>query len=201
VTDRPRIAAIVAAAGRSTRMGTPKQLLPWAGTTVISTVVANLSQAGADPVLVVVGHEREAVEAALTGSGAIIIVNPEYGNSEMLRSFQIAFSALKPNEISGALLALADQPHVPVPALEQIIKTARDNDDDIIIPSYEMRRGHPIYIPVSLREELLSLTDNETLRTLLTRHAGRIRHVTVDTPAILSDMDTPQEYDAIRPPE
>ncbi len=75
---RPQIGAVIAAAGQSKRMGTPKQLLPWGEHTVIETVVENLSTAGADPVVCVVGHLQEKMRAALLDSPATVVFNTAY---------------------------------------------------------------------------------------------------------------------------
>lgn len=193
------VAAAVAAAGKSTRMGRPKQLLPWRDCTVIATVVRNLRLAGAEPVIVTVGHKAAAVEEALEGTGAIVVFNDAYGQSEMLRSYQLALSVLDRSDICGALLAPGDQPHVPVSVLREIVDAARDASERLVIPSFNMRRGHPIYLPARLWDEVLALTETDTLRLVLDRHRDRVLYVTVDSPAILQDLDTPSDYEAYKP--
>jgi molybdenum cofactor cytidylyltransferase len=208
MTDRPaptrRIAAVVAAAGRSTRMGAPKQLLPWQGATVVGTVVDNLHQAGAGPVVVVVGHEAEAVAAALAGKPVQIVPNPAYRTGEMLASHQAGLryllAAAPPEALPlGALLALGDQPHIPAGPIRSVVEQALATPQRIVIPSYNMRRGHPIYLPAALWGEALALGADETLRTLLNRHAGDIHYVDSQTPAVLRDIDTPDDYAALKP--
>src|SRR5690242_1142772 len=83
------IAAVVAAAGRSTRMGEPKQLLPWGERTVLGTVVHNLIDAGAAPVLCVVGHRADEMAAALGDAPAQLLQNPDFLQGEMLSSYQV----------------------------------------------------------------------------------------------------------------
>src|SRR4051794_21735799 len=82
------IAAVIAAAGQSRRMGSPKQLLPWGDSTVIATVVQNLTVAGAEPVVCVVGHQQEAVRTALKHTRAAVVFNLDYAHSEMISSYQ-----------------------------------------------------------------------------------------------------------------
>lgn len=215
------IAAVVAAAGRSQRMGRFKPLLPWETSTVIGTVVNTLSTAGADPVVCVVGYRAEELRDALQPTPAVIVYNPKYAESEMLQSYQTGIAALladqfeapgkvqtdpmdkrlgtrRAEQLCGALLALGDQPHMPVQVVRQVIDQARRTPSRIVIPSYEMRRGHPIYLPRFLWQELLSLGTQESLRTLLRRHHEAIEYVVVDTDAILLDMDTPEQYDNLR---
>lgn len=189
-----QVAAIIAAAGLSRRMGAPKQLLPWGERTVIATVVQNLSAAGASPVVCVVGHRQEEVRAALQGTAATIVFNPNYTTGEMLSSYQIGIDALTETQCTGALVALGDQPHIEAPLIRQVIEQARQTPQQLVIPSYHMRRGHPFYVPRQLWAALLALNGEATLRTLLVRHAEEIVYVNVDSDAILRDMDTPTDY-------
>jgi molybdenum cofactor cytidylyltransferase len=217
----PSIAAVVAAAGRSQRMGRFKPLLPWKTSTVIATVVNTLHTAGADPVVCVIGYRADELRAALQRTPAIIAYNPQYAEGEMLQSYQTGVAVLLPDpadapagsrdealdrpqdrsdaeQFCGTLLALGDQPHLPVEIVRQVLDQARRTPRRIVIPSYNLRRGHPIYLPRFLWRELLSLGAQESLRTLLRRHHEAIEYVTVDTDAILLDMDTPEQYDDLR---
>lgn len=196
------VAAIIAAAGRSTRMGEPKQLLPWGNRTVLGTVAHNLAAAGAAPVLCVVGHRADEMIAALGDAPAQLIRNANYLAGEMLSSYQTGIHFLEDHAeryqpISGTLLALGDQPHVPTTVIRQVIVQAQTSPERIVIPSYEMRRGHPFYLPAALWPDLLALAGEETLRTLLKRHQSLITYVNVDTDAILRDIDTPADYQAL----
>ena len=193
------IAAVVAAAGRSTRMGEPKQMLPWGDRTVLGTVAQNLADAGAFPVLCVVGHRAAEMAAALGDAPVDLLRNPHYLQGEMLSSYQTGVRHLQTTSprCLGTLLALGDQPHIPVAVIQQVLDQARATPDAIVIPSFEMRRGHPFYLPASLWPDLLSLTHEETLRTMLQRHNAMITYVNVDTDAILRDIDTPADYQAL----
>lgn len=201
------IAAVIAAAGRSQRMGQPKQLLPWQGSTVLATVVTTLYAGGADPVLCVVGHRADAMAAAVAHTPARIVVNPDYLEGEMFSSYRAGLASLlaaaTPPAL-GALLALGDQPHIPVAVIQAIIAQARRTPDCVVMPSFQMRRGHPIFLPVHLWAELLALPPDATLRDLFRPRQAEIAYVNVDTDAILRDLDTPADYAALTgspPPE
>ena len=205
ISDFPLIAAVIAAAGFSRRMGRFKQLLPWGDSTVIGTVVDNLCAAGAEPILCVTGHRADEVAAALESSPAQIVPNPQYTNSEMLTSYQTGIAALNNSQFtihhspfSGSLLALADQPHIPVPVIRQVIEQAQSTPEQIVIPSHQMRRGHPIYLPRRLWSELLALSLDASLRDLLNQHSAEVVYVDVDTDAIRQDMDEWGEYERLR---
>lgn len=194
----PAIPAIIAAAGFSRRMGEFKQLLPWGSTTVIRAVADTLEQAGAAPILCVTGHRAEEVAAALAGSRVRLVANPDYGAQEMLASYQAGVRALLTDgsPYDGALLALGDQPHLGVESVVAVLDGARAHKGQIVIPSFQMRRGHPIYLPAGLWPDLLALHGDESLRTLLGRHPAAVFYVTVASDDVLRDMDTPQAYSA-----
>ncbi len=201
----PLISAVIAAAGFSRRMGRFKQLLPWGDSTVIATTAQNLAAAGATPVVCVVGHRGDEVaaevQAALQPNVLQIVYNRQYESGEMLSSFQAGVDFLQGSREAGGhgcLLSLSDQPHVPVDVIQAIIEQARRTPDRIVIPSHNFRRGHPIYLPRSLWPDLLVLGADETLRTLIVRYDHQITYVNVDTNAILRDMDTRSDYEALR---
>jgi molybdenum cofactor cytidylyltransferase len=195
-TERP-IAAVIAAAGRSRRMGEPKQLLPWGSSTVIATVVANLHAAGAAPILCVTGHRHTDIASALTATAAEVLYNEAYATTDMLCSYQTGLRSLADSAAVGVVLALGDQPHVPIAVLRQIIEQARSTPDQIVIPSYEMRRGHPFYMPRRLWAAIVALPPDATLRTVVNQQADAIVYVNVADDAILRDMDTPEAYAAL----
>lgn len=190
------ISAIVPAAGLSRRMGgpLPKPLLPWGLSTVIGTVVDTLTAAGVAEVIVVTGHQREAVEAALAGSAARCVNNPAYADREMLSSIQAGLAAADPAS-AGALLALADQPQMQLAVVQQALRAFdQSGGQALVIPSHALRRGHPILLPRWLWDEALALAAGATLRSVIQRHAAAICYVEVDTPSVLADLDTPEQY-------
>ncbi len=195
----PRVAAVVAAAGRSRRMGQPKQILPWGETTVIAAVVQNLASAGAEPVVCVLGHCWEEVARALADTPAHLVYNERYRQGEMLSSYQAGVRYLLEREepLAGTLLALGDQPHIPVTIIRAVVEQAQRTPHRPVVPSYAMRRGHPFYLPAVLWPELLALGPEETLRALM-RCRQDIAYVPVESDAILRDMDTPAEYQTLR---
>jgi molybdenum cofactor cytidylyltransferase len=180
-------------------MGEPKQLLRWGDRTVLATTVHNLVAAGASPVLCVVGHRAEEMIAALGDEPATLLRNENYLAGEMLSSYQTGVQHLLATGSTclGALLALGDQPHVPVEIVRQVIEAATATPDQIVIPSYQMRRGHPFYLPARLWPDLVALALDETLRTLLQKNQQHITYVNVENDSILRDIDTPDDYRAL----
>ncbi len=200
VTQTRVVAAVVAAAGFSRRMGRFKPLLPWRNGTVIEAVAAGLIAGGASPVQVVTGHRGAEIALRLEGGPVKVVFNPDYGRNEMLRSYQVGIGALRESclPMQGALLALGDQPHIPAEVIRQIVERARSEPDAVVVPSHNRRRGHPVYIPEWSFAELMGLATGQTLRDLLSDLSGEIVYVDVDSDCVRRDMDLPAEYESLR---
>ena len=200
VTRSEGVAAVVAAAGFSSRMGRFKPLLPWRRGTVIESVVAGLVGGGASPVQVVTGHRGAEIAHCLAGGPAAILFNSDYQRNEMLRSFQVGIGELRQAclPVQGALLALGDQPHIPAGVIRQIIDRARAEPDAVLIPSHNRRRGHPVYLPEWSFSKLLRFETEQTLRDLLKEFSKEIVYVEVDSDCVRRDMDVPAEYESLR---
>ena len=194
---RRHVAAIVLAAGRSVRMGgdTPKQMLPWKGTTVIHRIVDTLVRCSAlvRPPLVVTGHQAEKVRSALSGTGAQIVHNPNYEAGEMLSSLQAAIRALD-DSVSGCLVVLGDQPWLELDLVEKLMDAYAAGPAGIIAPAFRGRRGHPVIVDRRHWPALLALDSGLAPRHLLQRHLTDTCLVPVGTDSVLRDMDTLDEY-------
>lgn len=196
--NRLLIGAVVLAAGRSSRMGQPKMVLPWGGTTVIGQVVTILAASDASPIVVVTGGAADLVELALTGTSAVTIRNPNYAASEMLLSIQIGIGAM-PAGVQACLVCLGDQPQMETSVVVRLIQRYQQTRCPLVVPSYQMRRGHPWLLDRSLWDEILAMGPDDNLRRFLTRHEQEITYENVDTPSVLKDLDTPEDYQADRP--
>jgi molybdenum cofactor cytidylyltransferase len=197
------IAAIVLAAGLSHRMGRFKLTLPWGETTVVGQVVATLAAADLAQIVVVTGHRAAEVEAALAGTRARPAHNPAYATGEMLSSIQAGLRALQQGTLTparlspAALLGLGDQPQMEAATVRAVLAAgAKDDWQRIVIPSYRMRAGHPILLPAWLWPEILDCAS--TLRDVMALHRERTHYLDVDTPTVLADLDTPEDYAAGR---
>ena len=187
------ITAIVLAAGLSTRMGQSKPLLPFGKRAVIEHILSALRECPVDVILVVTGHEREAVERRLAGWPIQTVFNPQFATGEMLASIQVGLRSA-PDEAGAALIVLGDQPALERSVVEQVIAAYRRGPGSIVIPSHQMRRGHPLLIDRRHWAEILALREGQTLRDFFRGAAGAILHVEVATASVLRDMDTPVDY-------
>jgi molybdenum cofactor cytidylyltransferase len=195
------ISAIILAAGESKRMGQPKMLLPWGEVTVLGQVISTYQAAGVSDVLVVTGGAREQVDGIVRQHEARSVFNERYAGGEMLSSLQCGLQLLSREaaEVEAALIGLGDQPQIQEGAVRRICEAFRQQAARLIVPSFQMRRGHPWLVERSLWEELLELQPPQSPRDFLNRHAGEILYVEVDNPSILADLDTPQDYRNARP--
>jgi len=164
---------------------------------VLGKVIETLKAAGMEDLLVVTGGAREQVETIVGGS-AQVVFNVEYSNSEMLDSIQCGLGAIKP-EAQAALICLGDQPQVRVGSVQVILQEYESTGASLIVPSYQMKRGHPWLVARELWNEILEMRSPESPREFLNRYAKEIKYINVDTPSILTDLDTPEDYLKSRP--
>jgi molybdenum cofactor cytidylyltransferase len=189
------ISAVILAAGLSTRMGRLKQLLPYGEHTVIEQVVSVLLASPVDEVLVVTGHRRAALETTLGGWPVRTTFNPDYAEGEMLSSAQAGLWAVSA-ESRAALLVVGDMPAIEEDVVAQLIQAYRRGGDGFVyIPSFQMRAGHPVLVPRPYWPAILALPVGGNLRSVLRAKETRVQWVVVNTPSVLRDMDTPEDYE------
>jgi molybdenum cofactor cytidylyltransferase len=187
------VSAIVLAAGLSRRMGRFKLLLPWEGATVIERVVHTLDEAVEGEILVVTGWRADEVAATLEGTRARMVFNPDYAAGEMLSSVRAGLRAVAPAAVA-ALICLGDQPQMEADTVRRVLQRGRAAEwRPVIIPSYRMHAGHPILLPRRIWPDVISAS--ETLKDALAPHREEFVYTVVDTPSILADLDTPEDYE------
>jgi molybdenum cofactor cytidylyltransferase len=192
-----RVAAVVLAAGESSRMGRNKLHLPWGETTVLGRTLANVRAAAIHSALLVTGHEPEPVRALAAEAGIPVVHNPDF-RSGMLSSVQAAARRLAP-EIDALLVMLGDQPLVEPSIIDQLLRVYAAGPQGLVAPVYRGARGNPVLIDRRYFSELLQLAPEDAPRTLLQRHPADVRLVVVNDEAILIDLDRPEDYERRRP--
>ncbi|MBN1451983.1 MAG: nucleotidyltransferase family protein [Anaerolineales bacterium] len=191
------ITALILAAGQSKRMGRPKMLLPWGKTTVLGQVIEVFKAAGIEDILVVTGGAREQVDT-LIGNSARTVFNPNFAEGEMLSSLQVGLAEVR-SEVEALLVGLGDQPQVQERSVRLVVEEYATSGSPLIVPSFQMRRGHPWLVARPYWDEILRMSPPETPRDFLNRHTSEIRYVEVNDPGILKDLDTPEDYLKSRP--
>jgi molybdenum cofactor cytidylyltransferase len=199
--NKPHITAVVLAAGQSTRMGTPKLLLPWGDTTILGATIRQVQGTTVEQIILVSGAYRESVEAVAAAQGVTALYNPDYAQGEILSSLQVAVRWLQSNQptCAGLLVLLGDLPFLPTAVLETILHTFRTRPAPLVAPVYAGQKGHPVLISQSLWGELLALPPHGAPRDLFKRHHHDTLTVPVATDLILRDIDTPADYEQWRP--
>ena len=186
------IAAIVLAAGKSERMGRPKALLPIAGRTFLENILDAISRSSIQHTVVVAGHHREEIERCVPLVQTVFNANYEQG---MVTSLQTGIRAL-PAAAAGALLFLVDHPLVESATVEALIAHFAPNR--IVLPVFAGRRGHPVLFSSEVLTEILELPEGQGANIVVKRDPKRVLEVPVDTPGILVDVDTPEDFEKLR---
>jgi molybdenum cofactor cytidylyltransferase len=186
------IGAIVLAAGQSRRMGTQKLLLPFAGQTVIGHVIDQLSAAAIVNIFVVVSSDGPAIAQALSGRPVKLVENLE-PDSEMLSSVRCGLRAL-PSDCEAALIAVGDQPAITTLLIRKVFDAYQSSGRGIVVPVAGGKRGHPTILAARYFVEILQGFDGVGLRGLLLAHSGDVQEVETDDPALLADIDVPEDY-------
>ncbi len=192
------IAAIVLAAGASTRMGRQKLTLPLGdGRPLVRAAVEQVLAAGLDDVVVVTGREAEAVAGALRGLPVRIAPNPRYAEGQST-SVRAGLDALAPRT-EAAVIALGDQPLADPRVIRRLVATFQATHRPIVVPVYRDGRGNPALFAAALFGELRAVTGDRGGRDVIVRDPGRVAEVAVDAP-MPGDVDTPEDYEAARGP-
>jgi len=192
---RPFVSALVLAAGASTRLGQPKQLLPFGSTTLLGSVVAEVQAASAlDEVVVVIGGAAAEVRRRVDLGGAKVVENPEFSHG-CASSYRTGIGALDVRAEAAAVL-LGDQPGVDRVVIDVMVDEWRRTRDRIMLASYRAREGHPIVFARALFPELVALRGDKAAWKIVDAHRDWIRPVPVDRPHP-RDVNTWQEYEAL----
>lgn len=189
---KPRLTAILLAAGASMRMGRPKALLEYRGETFLDRQIALYSSFGAR-VICVLGHDAERIAGGLRrAASAVLVLNPAPEGGQ-LSSLQCGLRALCP-DTEAFFFAPADSPGAAPSTIEALLGAFRSEPAaaDFWQPQRAGRHGHPVLASARMAEALLALPAASSARDVI-RHARR-RFVPVDDPFVLLDVDTPEAY-------
>jgi molybdenum cofactor cytidylyltransferase len=192
----PKIAAIVLAAGRSSRMGTNKLLLDLAGRPIIAHVVAEARRGGFSEIVVVTGHQAGKVKAALADEPVRIIEARDHALG-MAASLKAGIKALAP-ETDAALILLGDMPQVSTGLMQNIVRAYNPLEGRaIVLPVAEGKRGNPALFDRRFFGEILSLEGDVGARHIIAGNAELVVEVPAEAREIFIDVDTPDAYHQI----
>ncbi len=204
-TAAPVTSAILLAAGVSRRMGTLKALLDWQGRFLIIHQIVTLREAGADEVVVVLGHRADELQARIGANRDVYdvgnvrcVVNEDYalGKTTSIKTGLRDLSGAA--DTGGSILMLnVDQPR-SAGIVRQVLAAHRDAEGVLItIPTYNGKGGHPIVVSRTLYDELMAITEaTEGMRAVTERHKNATQRVGLGAPELLWDVNTPEQYQA-----
>jgi molybdenum cofactor cytidylyltransferase len=193
-----RIACIVLAAGRSSRMGPRNKLLEeLEGRPIVRRVVEAALASRCRPVVAVTGHQAEAVEAALAGLAVTIVHNPDFA-AGMSTSLKAGLAAL-PERLDGAIVALGDMPMIAPAHLDRMIAAFEPKEGrSIIVPVYQGRRGNPVLWSAELFPAMAEVSGDAGARQVIADNADSVVELDLNSSAVLVDVDTPAALAAVR---
>lgn len=186
------IAAIILAAGRSSRIGAHKLLLPLNGRPLLAWSLAAACASDARPVILALGRDAEMVADAIPVGRYTTIINPRYAEG-MGVTLALAVKALAP-EIIGAVVLLGDQPFMPTRVIQATLAAALAQPDRIVMGEHDGRRGHPVYLPRRVFARVATLSADEGARAIIAQEAGEITLVHIEEAHAQFDVDTLQDY-------
>jgi molybdenum cofactor cytidylyltransferase len=193
-----KVAAVILAAGRSTRMGGPNKLLAeLSGKKLVRIVAEQALASKAIEVIVVTGHQADLVEQALVGLKVKFVRNPDFAGG-LASSVKSGISAVA-DIADGAVVCLGDMPLIDAALIDRLIEAfAPDRGHLITVPVAEGRRGNPVLWSRRFFRELMTLDGDAGARHLITKHAEAVSEVPVEGDSAFLDIDTPQGLEAAR---
>ena len=191
-----QIAAVILAAGASTRMGTPKQILQWRGKSLLRSITETAIAADCDPIIVVLGASGDRIQAQIIDLPVQIINNPQWqtGMGSSIRNGIQALLDRNPN-VRAAILLLCDQPFVSPQIIWQLRSVYDATNQSIVASRYQDTIGVPALFDRQLFPELLKLDCAEGAKVVIKNHLNTT--ATIDFPQGSIDLDTPQDYQQI----
>jgi molybdenum cofactor cytidylyltransferase len=195
--------AVLPAAGASRRMGRPKLLLPFRGGPLVAAVVGALRAGGVDGIVLVTATEDDELRAWARQAGVATAVNPAPERG-MLSSIQEGIAALGGADALARrgdvlLVCPADLPHLDPESVAELLRRMAASDARLAVPVYQGRRGHPLALAPALIPEIFDLDPEIGLKQLRNRHEAELLEVPVDDPGVVSDVDTPEDYERLGP--
>jgi molybdenum cofactor cytidylyltransferase len=189
-----RLAAVILAAGRSSRMGRPKLLLPWGKTTILGHLVGEWQRLGAEQIAVVCAESDSTLQTAVreTGPEVCVICNPapERGMFSSIRC-----ASQWPGWTSGLThwaIALGDQPHVRFQTLRTMVEFCAAHPKLVCQPGYRGHTRHPVFLPKQVFMELLASPAAHMKEFLAGREVAMCE---LDEPGLDLDIDRPEDYE------
>jgi molybdenum cofactor cytidylyltransferase len=187
--SRPLAAAILAA-GESRRMGTPKALLPYRGTTFVEHLIEVTRHPRVGVTRVVLGAHVDEIRAKLRTEAASIVVNADWQQGQ-LSSIQAAIRSLPADETEGLILCPVDHPIVSAALVAQLIERFDASGKSVVLPTFHGKRGHPVIFRAALYDDLLAASPEVGARQVVWAHAADVLEVPAEEEGVILNLNDP----------
>ncbi len=192
---RKFISGLILGAGASSRFGQPKQLLPFRGTTLLGWVIRQAERAdGLDEVIVVLGRAADEIRGRVNFGNAKVVDNPVFGEG-CASSYRAGITATSPDS-AAIMIILGDQPGVEPEIINGVAERWRQGDGQIVLASYQGRKGHPMLFAKPMFDHLKGLHGDKAAWKLVDRNPDLLREVSFDRP-FPEDIDTQEDFERI----
>jgi molybdenum cofactor cytidylyltransferase len=185
------LAAAILAAGESKRMGQPKALVPFQGSTFVEHLIAATRHARVGITRVVLGAGAEAIRAQLKIDPAWVVVNGDWPKGQ-LSSIHAAIRSLPAGVSDGILVCPVDHPLISADLVGRLIAAFDSGGKLIVLPRYHGRRGHPVIFRAELYEELLAASAEVGARQVVWNHAAEVAEVETDEEGVILNLNDPR---------
>jgi molybdenum cofactor cytidylyltransferase len=178
-------------------MGSAKASLPFRGSTFVEAIAESCDRLRLDPRVIVVGSKGDNILSYNALSGFVVTTNSDHELGP-IGSISSGVLAIVNHPVDGALVWAVDQPHVALSTVSLLIQRFRETGADAVLPKYGGRTGHPLLISHRLFADVTrAAAGRRTLRSVIWGNGKRVMTASVDDAAVLEDVDTPEEYDAM----
>jgi molybdenum cofactor cytidylyltransferase len=192
---RPFISGLILGAGASQRLGPPKQLLPFRGTTMLGWVVNQTTSAtGLDEIVVVLGRAADEVRSRVDFGAARVVENPVF-TAGCSSSYRAGIAALNPKS-EAIMIILGDQPGIQPDVINRMADEWRREKAVIALCSYQGRKGHPMIFAQPMFEQLTQLHGDKAAWKLVDANASRVQEVQFDLP-FPADVNTAADFERV----
>lgn len=186
--------AIILAAGESKRMGFPKMLLDFNGSSMLENVINNIKDSDIDKIIVVLGSYKDYLTAIVANCSVSYCYNDNYKEG-MLSSVKCGIRNL-PHGTEAAVIFQGDQPFIFHDVINKVITSYKSSGKGIVIPVCNNKRGHPLLVDRKYFDKIEKLDDREGLRSLAYIYSDDVLEIETGDNGILRDFDTYEDYKA-----
>ncbi|MFY9689233.1 MAG: nucleotidyltransferase family protein [Candidatus Acidiferrales bacterium] len=189
--DQRPLAAAILSGGESRRMGSPKALIPYRGTTFAGHLLDVVKHPRVGVIRVVLGAGAEKIRERLQLDPAVVVLNPDWASGQ-LSSIQAAVRSLPKDQTAGLVLCPVDHPIVSAELVAKLIAEFDSTGKPIVLPTYRGRRGHPVIFRAALYDELLAASPEVGARQVVWAHQTDVVEVPTEEKGIVLNLNDPE---------